>query len=219
MRQLSTVVNTRPKKTQLLRWLPRRIVLTHGPATRKTLYLTFDDGPDPATTPRLIDMLAEHAAHATFFLIGERVERHPEIVRRLVAAGHALGNHSYDHPKFDAITATAQDEQIARTDRLLAQFDGRVTRPFRPPYGVLPAALIARSMLRRRQLAYWSVDSLDYQQRPTRELVDILRHQPPHAGDVILMHDDRPLTLELLAVMLPEWRRTGFSFEALPDAA
>ncbi len=212
-------MNTRPKKTRLLRWLPRSVVLTYGPAARNTIYLTFDDGPDPATTPQLIELLAQHSARATFFLIGEHVERHPDLVRGLVGAGHGLGNHSYDHPKFDAITPVQQDEQIARTDRLLAGFDGRATHPFRPPYGVLPAGLIARSALRRRQLAYWSVDSLDYQQRSAEELVAILRSQPPRPGDVILMHDGRPHTLELLAVMLPEWRRAGFAMEALPVAA
>ena len=212
-------MNTRPKKSKVLRWLPRRVVLTEGPAARNTIYLTFDDGPDPATTPALIDLLAEHSAHATFFLIGERVERHPDIVRRLVAAGHGIGNHSYDHPKFDAIAPAAQDEQIERTDRLLSEFDGRAKHPFRPPYGVLPASLIVRSALRGRQLAYWSVDSLDYQQRSADELVAILKSQPPRAGDVILMHDDRPHTLALLRVMLPEWRRAGFAMDALPAAA
>jgi len=213
-------MNTRPKKTKLLRWLPHRVLLAYGPSARNTIYLTFDDGPDPDTTPKLIDLLAKHSAHATFFLIGERVERHPDLVRRLVAEGHRLGNHSYDHPKFDAIDASAQDEQIARTDAILARFDGRATHPFRPPYGVLPASLIARSALRRRQLAYWSVDSLDYRQEMSaRELVDVLRNQPPRAGDIILMHDDRPHTIELLDVMLPEWRVAGFAMDALPDNA
>ena len=213
-------MNTRPKKTKLLRWLPHRVLLAYGPSARNTIYLTFDDGPDPDTTPKLIDLLAKHSAHATFFLIGERVERHPDLVRRLVAEGHRLGNHSYDHPKFDAIDASAQDEQIARTDEILAGFDGRATHPFRPPYGVLPASLIARSALRRRQLAYWSVDSLDYRQEMSaHELVDVLRNQPPRAGDIILMHDDRPHTIELLDVMLPEWRAAGFAMDALPDNA
>jgi peptidoglycan/xylan/chitin deacetylase (PgdA/CDA1 family) len=87
-------MNPRPKKLRLLRWLPMRLVLTTAPAADRALYLTFDDGPDPQYTPQLLDLLAANEARASFFLLGEEVERHPGIVERMVADGHLLGNHS-----------------------------------------------------------------------------------------------------------------------------
>src|SRR5690349_5300060 len=98
-----TSMNPRPKKLRLLRWLPKGLMLTTAPAADRALYLTFDDGPDPAFTPRLLDLLAANDARASFFLLGEEVERHPRIVERMVADGHLVGNHSWNHPNFTRI--------------------------------------------------------------------------------------------------------------------
>ena len=211
-------VNTRPRKAKALSWLPRRIVLTALPAHPKRLYLTFDDGPDPLVTPLLADLLATHSAKATFFVVGREAEKHPDLVARLVADGHRIGNHSYSHARFDAIAQSVQDEEVARTDRILAAHDGRATHLFRPPYGALPASLLLHSALRGRQIAYWSVDSLDYQDKSACDLVDGLRREPPRSGDIVLMHD-RARTVEMLRTMIPEWIAAGFALEALPAAA
>ena len=86
-------MNPRPRKLKLLRWLPRSLVLTTGPAAGKALYLTFDDGPNPGHTEAVLDLLAQHDARATFFVLGEQAERHPDSCADR-AEGHALGNHS-----------------------------------------------------------------------------------------------------------------------------
>ncbi len=191
-------------------------MLTHGPAAVPTLYLSFDDGPDPEHTPRILDLLAAHGAHASFFLIGEHAERHPRLVERLVAEGHLIGNHSYSHPRFGNLALSAQIEEITRTEHILSAFDGLARHRFRPPYGVLPARLVAHCAMQRRNIAFWSFDSLDYQERTAEELVAMLRAQPPRTGDIVLMHDDRAHTVELLEVMLPQWRAQGFRLDALP---
>ena len=112
-------MNPRPRKLQVLRWLPDRWVLTRGDRARRVLHLSFDDGPHPEHTPRLLDLLAAHDARATFFLIGREAERHPDVVRRILDAGHALGNHSWSHPHFDRLDPAAQREEIDRPGRLL----------------------------------------------------------------------------------------------------
>ena len=112
--------------------------MTHGVRARRTLHLTFDDGPHPAHTAELLDLLAEHGATATFFVIGEQAERHPDMMRRIVQGGHMLGNHSWSHPRFETLGLDAQREEIARTDKLLSDHDGRMRHDFRPPRGVLP---------------------------------------------------------------------------------
>ncbi len=210
-------MNPRPKKLHLLRWLPMRLVLTTAPATDGALYLTFDDGPDPEHTSRLLDLLAAHDARATFFMLGEEVERHPRIVERMVADGHVLGNHSWNHPNFTRIQWQEQREQIDATDRMLERFDGRREHLFRPPSGHFTPGLVLRLARRGRNIAYWSYDSLDYQQRSSEALVHTLRADPPRAGDVVLMHDDNAATHAALERMLPEWRAAGFALRGLPQ--
>jgi peptidoglycan/xylan/chitin deacetylase (PgdA/CDA1 family) len=207
-------VNPRTRKLRVLRWLPSRLLLTTGP--RGAVYLSFDDGPHPELTPRLLDLLAAHGAHASFFLLGEHVERHPAIVQRMVAEGHLIGNHSYSHPAFAAMPLAAQLAEIDRTDVLLAAFDGRRRHRFRPPRGVLPTPLLLRFARGGRCIAYWSYDSYDYLQHPAEELASRLRSHPPRSGYVVLMHDDDASTLDALAMLLPEWRKAGIVLAALP---
>lgn len=192
-------------------------MLTTAPAADRALYLTFDDGPDPDYTPRLLDLLAANDAHASFFLLGEEAERHPRIVERMVAGGHLLGNHSWNHPNFTRIDWREQLGQIEATDRMLERFDGRREHLFRPPSGHFTPSMVARFALRGRAIAYWSYDSLDYQRKPADALVEGLRAEPPRVGDIVLMHDDSEATLQALERMLPEWRAAGFALRALPQ--
>ena len=212
-------MNPRPKKLRLLRWLPDRWMLTRGVRDRRVLHLSFDDGPNEAHTPPLLDLLAAHDARADFFLIGERAEQSPQLVERLVREGHALGNHSWHHRRFDAQPAAAQRAEIDRTDALLARFDGRAQHDFRPPRGILPRGLMLDCLRHGTRIAYWSYDTLDYSGRPVAELIDSARRHPPRSGDILLMHDDAEASLRLLETMLPEWRAAGFAFEPLPSSS
>lgn len=210
-------MNPRPKKLQLLRWLPRSLVLSSGPAADNALYLTFDDGPHPEYTPRVLDLLAANNAHASFFLLGEAVENHPRIVERIVAEGHLLGNHSYNHPRFAKLSWPEQIAQIERTDGLLAAFDNRKEHRFRPPSGRFTTAMLTSFAMRRRNITYWSYDSMDYQRQPAATVVEMLRSDPPGSGDVVLMHDDSEATVRVLTELLPEWRAQGRMMRSLPD--
>lgn len=212
-------MNPRPKKLRLLRWLPMKLVLTTAAAADRALYLTFDDGPDPEYTPRLLDLLAANDACASFFLLGEEVERHAGLVERMVADGHLLGNHSWNHPNFTRIDWREQISQIEATDRVLERFDGCRHHLFRPPSGHFTLGMVVRFARRGRSIAYWSYDSLDYLHRPAEALVATLRADPPRPGDVILMHDDNDATLQALERLLPEWRAAGFTLRALPQQA
>ena len=210
-------MNPRPNRLKVLRWLPDSWLLCTGPSAGNALYLSFDDGPNVGFTERLLDVLAENEVKAIFFLLGEQIEQHPDIVARMVAEGHSLGNHSYDHARFTRIPHAEQMDQIARTETLLGKFDGKAVHRFRPPSGKFPLSLLAHFAIHRGGIAYWSYDSLDYQKKPATELVEVMRAQPPRAGDIILMHDESDATIEALAILLPEWRTAGFVFRALPD--
>jgi peptidoglycan-N-acetylglucosamine deacetylase len=99
------------------------------------LALTFDDGPNPACTPRLLDILASHSVHATFFLVGSFAQQQPELIRRILAAGHLIGNHSWSHPNLALTPARRVDEELTRTSDTLQQITGAPIKYFRPPYG------------------------------------------------------------------------------------
>ncbi len=212
-------MNMKLKKQHLLDLLPNTLVQTRGAREGTARYLTFDDGPDPQHTPELLDLLKLHGIQASFFLVGEKVERHPELVRRIVADGHMLGNHSYRHWEFRNMTLREQLDEVHRADVLLEPFDQRRHHRVRTPRGYLAAPLLLYFASHRRSLVHWSYDSLDYQPQPLETLVTRLRERPPLPGDIVLMHDDSDMARSALSILLPEWLANGHTFLALPADA
>ena len=209
-------MNPRPLKSKLLAWLPSAAVLVRQSDSTNTLYLTFDDGPDPEHTPGVLDLLREHDALATFFVIGQQAKQHPELVRRIVAEGHALGSHSWCHQGFGSRSLMRQLGEIRRTDRLLQDFDGRQGHDFRPPSGQLPLSLLLALVRMRTRVAYWSYDSMDYRRLGANWMLALFDRAPLRSGDVLLLHDDADDVRQMLAVALPRWKAQGWRFEALP---
>lgn len=194
--------------------LSGNLVRTRGPAVGSSVYLTFDDGPHPEHTAPLLDLLARHDAKGTFFVTGNRVERAPDLVRRMLVAGHAIGNHSMTHPKMRALGATAQWAEIDRTNAVLQRLDGLPRHAFRPPNGRVTVAALASSLWHRQPLVLWTIDSHDYKLGPAG-VVERLRLNAPSSGDIILFHDDNDCAGRALEVLLPAWKLAGLSFPAL----
>jgi peptidoglycan-N-acetylglucosamine deacetylase len=119
-----------------------------APESPGELALTFDDGPNRNWTPRLLDTLASHRVRATFFLLGERAKAQPELVRRIAAAGHVIGNHSWDHPNLARRASSRIRAELSRTSDALQQITGARVRFFRPPFGARRPAVfrIAREL-------------------------------------------------------------------------
>jgi peptidoglycan/xylan/chitin deacetylase (PgdA/CDA1 family) len=209
----------RPSRLELLGLLPERILRTRFDGGDGALYLSFDDGPHAEATPRVLDLLAEHQARASFFLVGAQAEAHPDLVRRIVAEGHRLANHSFSHRSLPTLSAREQIEEIERTDRVLERFDGRRRHWFRPPRGEASLALLLRCAFARRPIAFWSYDTLDYRNRPHGELLERMRLNPPRPGDVLLLHDDTVNSIDLLAGMLRLWQHGPYRFLPLPEPA
>ena len=107
-------------------------MITSVSTSQPVVALTFDDGPDPLCTPRLLDVLQEHNAKATFFMVGQAAARHPGIVEQVADGGHVIGNHSWDHPSFPLITGRERRAQIQAREKAIAPYGQRL---FRPPYG------------------------------------------------------------------------------------
>ncbi len=168
----------------------------------KTVALTFDDGIHPEHTSRVLDILKKHDLRATFFLIGSRAELYPDIVRRMIAEGHQIGNHTYSHKSYFPILSPKKiNEELDKTDQVLTAITGKRVIYFRPPFGVTNPTLAKVVKRRNYQTIGWSIRSLDTMEDPidvtVKRIMDKL-----HPGAVILLHDDRKNAPELLDELL-----------------
>jgi peptidoglycan/xylan/chitin deacetylase (PgdA/CDA1 family) len=197
--------------------LPRGMFQMHGPASSRAVALTFDDGPHPDLTPRLLDALRDAGAVATFFLVGNKVEKHPEIVRRIVAEGHAIGTHSFTHPRPEAIDAAGLVAETHRTNEALQSIVGRKTNLFRPPFGGLSIKKLRELWKIKQSLVFWSIDPKDFACETTDQVRTNLRRRPLRGGDIILMHDNIPFGAELVPEIAADVKRLGLRFTT-PDA-
>ena len=174
--------------------------------------LTFDDGPNPETTIKLLDTLKARGVKATFFVLGSRAAQHPAIVRRMVAEGHEVANHSWNHPQLPKIPRAAAEKQIEDTQAAVAQATGQRPIYIRPPYGAMTPAL--RSHLEQKYgltFIYWSVDPLDWKNRNANTVREKVLAQV-HPGAIILLHDIHPTTVAAVPQMLDTLIARGYKF-------
>lgn len=174
--------------------------------------MTFDDGPHAQNTPRLLDMLAERNIKATFYLIGNRVQAHPQIARRIAEEGHEIGNHSWSHPFLNRLSDRSVTREIDQTSDVIFQVTGRPPVTFRPPYGAFTQR--QRSALynaRNLPTILWSVDPQDWR-RPGSGVVAsrILNHA--HQGGIILSHDIHRGTIDAMPRALDGITGQGLRF-------
>ena len=188
-----------------------------GPRTGRRLALTFDDGPDAEWTPRVLDLLGEAGATATFFAIGERAARAPAVVKRIAAEGHELANHSWSHRNLWFCGPAATAEEVRRGHEILADLTGAAPRHFRPPWGMVNAALFSSVRKAGEKVVFWSIQPEG--QRPAaadRQVAYVLGRA--HAGAIVDLHDAEgtPRAPERLGKALPEMiqglRERGYAF-------
>jgi peptidoglycan/xylan/chitin deacetylase (PgdA/CDA1 family) len=181
-----------------------------------TVALTFDDGPDPRWTPQILDVLKQEGIKATFFVIGRSAERYQRLVRREVADGMVVGDHTWDHPHLAGRDPAYVRGQIARTRDVLRGLHTDVTL-FRPPYGSYNATTVSIASELGMRTIIWTVDPTDYRKPPPSVIMHrILSRVGP--GSIILMHDgggDRSRTVAALRMLIPELRKLGYGFGVL----
>lgn len=197
------------------RWLPGTV--WRGPAAERTVYLTFDDGPIPEETPWVLEQLAEYNAKALFFCVGDNVERHPEIAKQVVEAGHQLGNHTHHHLSGWTTSRTQYLTDIARCQEALERVRPQQQPFFRPPYGRITPGL-SRTLSAQYQVIMWDLLTCDYDASyaPEACLRDALRLTRP--GAVVVFHDSLKASRNLRYVLpryLAELAERGYQFAAL----
>jgi peptidoglycan/xylan/chitin deacetylase (PgdA/CDA1 family) len=177
--------------------------------------VTFDDGPHPELTPRLLDVLAKEAIKATFFVVGQRAEKHPEIVRRIEAEGHVVGHHSNSHPDPVHTSTLGMHREVRAASRLLREILGHPVRLYRPPHGKLRPADLPLIWSLQQTIVLWNVDPKDFAQPSAVHLADWFAARPLRGGDLILLHDSSPHALVALPTIAAGVRRSGLQFGSL----
>ena len=176
--------------------LPASRLLVHGRVVgrgvRPALALTFDDGPDPVHTPRLLDECARAGFRATFFVLGKKVAAQPDLARRIVAEGHELGNHTWSHADPALIGAADFLKEVEDTALLLQDVCGIDCRLTRPPNGKLTWGKMRGLWRLGQTVALWNVDSKDYCMSDARQMQDWCAGYRPRHGDILLFHDNHP---------------------------
>jgi peptidoglycan/xylan/chitin deacetylase (PgdA/CDA1 family) len=198
-------------------------VLYRGPSTRRVVSLTFDDGPDPRYTPRILDILKAEHIHATFFVVGQRLAAHPELGRRIVSEGHLIGNHTDSHTSILRESARKAREEIDACDSRIEQITGLRTHLFRPPKGLWDEAGYRSALSSGHTLVLWSL-AFDRSalRMPGRQGQRVVRLASP--GDIVLMHDgsastrdERAATVRELPAVIAGLRKRGFGFVSVTE--
>ncbi|MGJ8697293.1 MAG: polysaccharide deacetylase family protein [Verrucomicrobiaceae bacterium] len=189
-----------------------QVTYSRGSSAAPYVAMTFDDGPHPQNTPRLLDMLRQRNIKATFYVIGGNVDRYPHIARRIVAEGHEIGNHTYTHRKLTSLSASEVRKEMQRTQDAIARATGVKPRTMRPPYGALNQS--QRQMI-SSEFGYptilWSVDPRDWQ-RPGPSVVTSRILSGTGNGAIILAHDLHAPTVSAMPATFSGLLSRGYKF-------
>ena len=198
-------------------WGAEPVDVWAGPTNQKAVALTFDDGPSPVYTPKIMALFKKYQAHSTFFVMGHRVEQYPGLVQALIKAGHEVGNHSFNHPRFTEIAQPSREQELERTAvdlNLLGCPPSQ--RLFRPPYSAYDERLKTYLAHTHRRLVLWSLDSGDWRGLAAPAIIENVLSRVRN-GSIIIFHDsdenalaDRHPTVEALSIILPALKAAGY---------
>lgn len=180
----------------------------------KKIALTFDDGPHYKYTDKILDILEKYGVKATFFVIGENAERHPEKVKRIASLGHEIGNHTYSHPHLKTVSGTELGEEIQKASDVICKLTGKKPVLFRPPEGYCGADIAETAKKYGCDVILWSHDTRDWAHTPSDQISKKIL-ESVGCGDIILFHDfitpDTP-TPDALETVIPKLIENGYEF-------
>lgn len=197
----STLNGILPRSLFLTQGRELRIGSALGHASGPAVSLTFDDGPHPEHTPRLLDELEAAGIEATFFIIGERAKRHPGIVRRIAAAGHEIGNHTWTHGEPKQTSTSQFLAELRRTRAFLEDLTGEPCRVVRPPKGELSPGKLFGLLKTKQPIVLWNQDTKDYAMTDPAAIGHWVAEYRPRHGDIVLMHDVHPHAASGIALL------------------
>lgn len=172
----------------------------------KVIALTFDDGPNPATTNKILNALQKHEGHATFFVLGSRAQYYPETIKRMLKEGNEVGNHSWDHPLLTRLSNEKAYQEINDTQEMIEKISGHLPVHLRPPYGGINDSIRSLSNLK---VSLWDVDPEDWKYKNKQKIVN---HVMSHAGDgkIVLMHDIYATSADAAEEIIKKLKAKGY---------
>jgi peptidoglycan/xylan/chitin deacetylase (PgdA/CDA1 family) len=206
-------------------WVPHLFTsacASRGPGTLRRIALTFDDGPDPEWTPRVLDVLTRHGIRASFFLVGARAARAPALVRAIAGDGHEVGNHGWSHTSLWLCGPRRTQREVGRSHAVLADLTGRAPRHFRPPWGMVNAALFPVLARQGERCVFWSIQPEGLRPVAAAEQAQRVVRRA-HAGAIVDLHDAEgtpraPARLvEALGPMIAGLREAGYGFATVEE--
>ncbi|GAA0595269.1 peptidoglycan-N-acetylmuramic acid deacetylase PdaC [Virgibacillus siamensis] len=175
----------------------------------KYVALTFDDGPHPDVTPRILDTLKKHDAKATFFMLGSQVEYYPTLANKVEEAGHEIGNHTMNHQDLTVLPPEKIREEVQKSSGIIEKATGRTPTLLRPPYGASNSNVEQVATDLRVPIVMWSVDSLDWKSRNAAAVNEEVMSNVT-SGSIVLMHDIHPSTADALPQLLTSLEKQGY---------
>ncbi len=196
---------------------PQKITFSQCHVDGPFIAMTFDDGPHAQNTPRLLDMLKQRGIKATFFVIGQCAAEYPQIMARIAAEGHEVGNHSWSHPQLSKMGENSVTEQLEKTHEVIAQTTGAAPRLMRPPFGSFTTNQRAWAAHRwGYKCILWDVDPLDWKVRNAEHVKnEILKATV--AGSIVLSHDIHKTTVDAMPATLDALTARGFKFVTVSE--
>ncbi len=182
-----------------------------------SIAITFDDGPHPQLTPKLLDLLKERGIKATFYVIGKNVEAYPDITKRIIAEGHEIGNHTWNHPALTKIGAAKVKSEMDRTTEIIVKTTGVKPATMRPPYGATNASLNKKlDEEYGMKVILWSVDPQDWKYRNADRVASQLIENAK-SGGILLAHDIHASTVAAMPRTLDALTAKGFNFVTVTE--
>lgn len=191
----------------------RKAAMVHsGPAAGTSMALTFDDGPHPKLTPRLLEILKKENAKATFFMLGEQVEKFPDIAKMVAEAGMEIGNHSFTHADLSKLSTEKIRDEVKRTQDVIEKATGQRPKLFRPPYGAVNDRVLQIAQEEGLTVVTWSIDPRDWDQKKSRESVKekIIKDGAP--GQIVCVHDIHQRTVDMVEEVMAALREKKLDF-------
>ena len=177
--------------------------------------LTFDDGPNPEYTTRILEVLNENYSHATFFVVGTNAEKYPDVLKAISSSGNEIGNHTYSHANLTELNTEEVEEQIDKVNRAVKKATGEVATVIRPPYGAFDESVLGQL---QEPVILWDLDTEDWESRNAQTIVDHVMEEVED-GDIILMHDIYDSTAEAVELLVPKLKEQGYQIVSVSEMA
>jgi peptidoglycan/xylan/chitin deacetylase (PgdA/CDA1 family) len=200
---------------ELIQFILTKRIVQYTCGKNGGVILSFDDGPNNVNTPMILDALKSKNTKAVFFMIGQEMKTHPEVVKRIIDEGHEVGMHSYYHNKIQESSISEVMQEVYKSIEVFNEF-GIKSKYFRPVWGTMSLFQLIICVKNGISTVLWSLDSNDYKKNGTQSIIDnVVDNVKP--GDIVLFHDDVSFTIEAIGVIIDKIRQRGIKFVGLSD--